>query len=473
MRIACSLIVVSSLVIGCSDDSSTAPSDSSLRIAPGSQRTDAATSPAASEDVSVEAGDDDAIALTDGAPAADSAKSAAGDWRTWRGPSLNGIANSDEQPPTSWSDSRNVVWKSSVPGRGHSSPTVVGKLVVLATADKSRQIQSVIAYDRTTGDELWKTDVNTGAFPAKLHPKNTHASPTVVSNGSYLFASFANHDSLQVTALDMEGNQVWQEAVGAFRPKQYEYGYAPSPTLYGSTLIVASEFETGSGGYLAALDQKTGDTVWMTPRFKQITFSSPVVANVAGRDQVLISGADHVASYDPNTGVELWKVRGTTKATCGTIVWEGDFVFASGGYPKAETLCVNADGSGNVMWRNNQKCYEQSMLVSDGFLYGVTDKGIAYCWKASDGTEMWKERLAGPVSASPVLVAGNIVQSNEKGTTWVFEATGDGYQELARNQLGDEAFASPAVSGDQLFLRVADSSSGRRQESLYCIGAGN
>jgi hypothetical protein len=290
----------------------------------------------------------------------------------------------------------------------------------------------------------------------------------VACDGERLFITFYNHDSLQATALSLQGKQLWQKTVGPFRPRRFEYGYGPSPQIYRDTVIMAAEFDGPS--YLIALDRKTGKQVWKTPRTDNISFSSPVVAHVAGRDQLLISGAGQVASYDPHTGKPLWSAQGTTAATCGTAVWDGDIVLCSGGYPKSETVAVRADGSGEVLWRNPQKCYEQSMLAHAGYVYGLTDNGVLFCWRVSDGKEMWKQRLRGPVSASPVLAGGHIYWANELGTHYVFKPNPQQAEILAENQLGDESFASPAVSGGRLFLRVASSKQGQRQETLYCIG---
>ena len=138
--------------------------------------------------------------------------------------------------------------------------------------------------------------------------------------------------------------------------------------------------------------------------------------HLAGKDQMLISGVQKVSSYDPANGKVLWSVDGTTFATCGTMVWDGDIVFASGGFPKKETIAVKADGSGRVLWINNQKCYEQSMLAYAGYVYALDDIGVMFCWRGTDGKEMWKERLAGPVSASPVMANGLIYWANELGT---------------------------------------------------------
>lgn len=393
--------------------------------------------------------------------------SAATDWPWWRGPSRNGIADS-APVPTKLSDTDNVLWKTPMPGRGHSSPIVVGNRVFLTTADERQKVQSVVAFDRGTGKQAWKVDVSRGGFPAKNHPKNTEASPTIASDGERLFATFFHHKSVEAIALGLDGKEQWKQKVSDFDPKMYEYGYAPSPLVYRNSVIVSAEYDGQS--FITALNRTTGKPLWRAKRDPMITFSSPVVAHVAGRDQMLISGAEKVSSYDPATGKPLWSTPGTTFATCGTMVWDGDIVFASGGYPKAETIAVKADGSGTVLWKNNQKCYEQSMLAFEGYVYALTDNGILFCWRGMDGKEMWRQRLTGPVSASPVLAGGNIYWANELGTLYVFKPNPERYEPVVENQIGNDAFPSPAICGGQIFLRVAQREGNQRQELLYCFG---
>ena len=161
----------------------------------------------------------------------------------------------------------------------------------------------------------------------------------------------------------------------------------------------------------------------------------------------MMSGQQVVAAYDPASGKPLWQAEGTTYATCGTMVWSGDIALASGGYPKAETIAVRADGSGQVLWKNPQKCYEQSMIVvadkGEDYLYALTDNGVAFCWRVSDGKEMWKERLRGPVSASPIVAGNNIYWANEAGTMYVFVADPSKFNLIAENHVGEESMAQP------------------------------
>ena len=395
--------------------------------------------------------------------------SAQRDWPWWRGPLRNGIA-STAAAPVKFSDSSGALWKSPVPGRGHSSPIVVGDRVFLTTADERQQIQSALAYDRRSGRQAWQVEISRGGFPARNHAKNTEATPTIASDGERLFTAFFHHEQIQVTALNLAGQTLWQKTAGPFNPRRYEYGYAPSPLIYRGTVIIAGEYDGQS--FLVGLDRVDGHEVWRTARPSNITFSSPVVGRVAGRDQLLLSGGDQVTSYDPATGTQLWTTAGTTAATCGTLVWEGDIVFASGGYPRSETLAVKADGSGQVLWKNNQKCYEQSMLAAGGHLYALTDNGVLFCWRGSDGQELWKQRLQGPVSASPVLAGGHIYWANELGTHYVFKPNPQKLELVAENRVGSDSFASPAVCGGQIFLRVGHRSGGEPPRDVVLLRKG-
>jgi outer membrane protein assembly factor BamB len=386
------------------------------------------------------------------------------DWPWWRGPNHNGIADSDSAP-LRWSETENIVWKASVPGRGHADPTVVGNRVFLPTADEAAQVQSVLCYDRATGDLVWQVDVHQGEFESSVHSKNTQASSTIACDGQRIFAAFLNGRQIWVTALSLDGDRLWQTSAGAF---QSTHGYSASPLLYGPLVIVAGDNE--GGGFLAALHRETGEVVWRKRRPSVTSFASPVVHHVAGRDQLLICGGDLVVSYDPTSGDQLWSVTGTTKATVGTMVFDGDVVFASGGYPGKETLAIRADGSEQVVWRNNQKSYVPSLLLHEGYVYQISDDGRAFCWKADTGEEQWRSRLGGNYSASPILAGEAIYVPSEAGETVVFRATPERFELLEKNRLGDAGFASPVICGGQIFLRTADGRGRNRQEYLYCIG---
>lgn len=388
------------------------------------------------------------------------------DWSQWRGPGRDNIAPSRESVPTEWSESENIRWKTNVAGRGHSSPVVVGDLVVLTSADERNQAQVVIAFDRKTGKQKWLTQINRGGFP-KVHLKNTHASSTVASSNGQFYATFCHHGRIEAVAVDGSGQVVWKKDVGPFRPRAYEYGYGASPTVFDGTLIVTGTCDTSA--WMKGLDLQTGEIRWQQERPKVLNWASPIVADVGGREQLLISGGYMIAAYAPDSGEPLWKADCLTMATCGTCVWSDGMIFASGGFPDPQTAAVAADGSGRVLWTNRVKCYEQSMLSHGGYLYALADNGVAYCWNAKTGAEQWKSRLSGPVSASPLLVGDNIFVANEKGTMFVFRASPDRFQAVAKNQLGNESFASPAVADHVMYLRVAHGRRNQRQEVLYAV----
>jgi len=384
-------------------------------------------------------------------------------WWCWRGPQGNNHAAGGARLPRSIATT-SITWSVDLPGRGHSTPVFVGDALYLTTADKTAGTQSVLAVSRS-GDVLWEKVVHRGGLPTENHPKNTEASPSLAYDGDALFASFYNSGGIQLTKLTADGNIVWQREAGKYNPQRYKYGYAASPLIYRDTVIVIGDYDDEA--FLGAFDRDGGQLRWKIKRPGMLSFSSPIVADIAGREQLLLSGAEMVAAYDPASGELLWKVPGaTTMATCGTMVWDGDLVFASGGYPKAETVCIAGDGSGRVLWSNNSKCYEQSMLVRDGYLYAVTDNGVAYCWRGRDGQTMWRQRIGGKYSSSPLLVGDTIVVFNEGGDGFAYAATPERFELRGRGKVGDEVFASPIVVGDTMYVRVAVDSDGRRQEKL-------
>ncbi|HSG71137.1 MAG TPA: PQQ-binding-like beta-propeller repeat protein [Planctomycetaceae bacterium] len=389
------------------------------------------------------------------------------DWPWWRGPARNGIAPA-QNVPTEWDESTNVIWKTDLPGRGHSSPTIVGNQIFLATALEDKQVQSVVSFNRETGDRLWQTDLHTGNFPAsnQMHKKSSHASCTLASDGRRVFVAFLNAGKIHATALDFDGNKLWQTELGGFSPK---FGYAPSPVVHEGLVIFAADNE--GGGYLAGLNRENGEIVWRTKRPAVSTYASPVVADVGGRSQLLICGGNTIKGYDPLRGEELWSVDGTAEGTVGTMVWDNDLVVASGGYPQKETVCVNA-ATGDVVWRSRDHLYVPSLLAHAGYVYGVNDDGIAICWNIADGKQRWKSRLGGSFSSSPVLAGENIFINDENGTTSVFKANPEKFELVSKNQLGNQFFASPAIVGNRIYLRGAFGDGSSRQEVLYCIGFG-
>ncbi len=390
---------------------------------------------------------------------------APGDWPWWRGPNRDGIAAADQTPPLHWSETENVVWKAALPGRGHGSATVVGDQVFLATCDEEQEIQSVLCLDRKTGNQVWNTDVHTGGIEKKENKKSSQASASVACDGERLFITFQNSKAIYLTALTRGGKRLWQKKVSDFVTHQ---GYGASPAVY-KTLVICSADNKG-GGLLAAFDRVTGEIVWSHERPKLPNYTSPVILNAAGREQLLFIGCDLVSSFDPLSGRPLWEVPGATTECVTSTVTDGDVIFTSGGYPKNHLSAVRADGSGKLVWEKPVRVYVPSMLVRDAYLYAVADEGIAICWKTDSGKEMWKQRLGGAFTASPVLAGENIFATNEAGQTFIFKARPESFEKVAENQLGDEVFPTPTICGSRIYMRVAATKDGKRQETLYCLG---
>ncbi len=386
------------------------------------------------------------------------------DWPWWRGPRHNGEADPDQKPPTTWSETENIVWQSPIPGRGHGSPIVVGDAVFLPTSDESSGSQSVLCFDRATGKERWRREVHPDGGMRK-NAKSTAASSTIACDGERLYINFPNRDAVYTTALSLDGHPVWQTKISDYVIHQ---GYGSSPFLYRHLVLVSADNK--GGGAIAGLDRKTGEIVWRKERPATPNYPSPIVLHVAGRDQLLMTGCDLVSSFDPLTGDKLWEIPGATTECVTSTVTDGTHIFTSGGYPKNHMSGVVADGSGKIAWENGDRVYVPSFVIRDGYLYGVMDAGVAACWKSDTGKEVWKARLKGNFTSSPVLVGDVIYASNESGETFLFAATPEEYRPLGANRLGDAMFATPTICGGRIYLRVVKHEGDQPREYLYCVG---
>lgn len=385
------------------------------------------------------------------------------DWPSWRGPTHDGLAAPGQNPPVQWSETQNVRWKTALPGRGHSSPTVVGDHIYLATADPTKQSQSVLCLNRRSGAIEWQTEVHSNRADPGRHAHSSAASSTLACNGRRVFVNFLNHGAVHTTALNLDGKIAWQTKICDYVTHQ---GFAASPILHDSFVLVSADHR--GGGVVVGLNQEDGKLVWSHSRPKLPNYTSPAVLNAGGRTQMVMAGCNLVTSLDPSTGKRLWEVEGSTEECVGSAVTDGTRIFIGGGYPKNHTAAVMADGSGRIAWQNPSRVYVPSMIQKDGHLYAVMDAGVAVCWKADTGEELWKERLGGDFFSSPLMAGSRIYASSVSGKTFVFEAAPHGFKLLAQNQLGDEAYASPVACSNQLFLRVAKKGD-PRQEWLYCI----
>ena len=389
------------------------------------------------------------------------------DWPQWRGPDQNNHASMEATPPVEWSEEKNVAWKTPIPGRGHSTPIFVDGKIYLTTAEKNTSTQSLLCLDRKTGKVLWNKIIHKGGFPAQLHPENSAASASAQWDGNNVLVTFQNEEKIKVTAVSRDGKIIWSKTVGDYLPS-YQFGFGSTPVLYQESLIVV--IGTKEGGFLTALKTSDGREVWKTPRAGHDYWATPVVATVGGEEQLLISGINKFSSYQPATGKLNWETEAGAKSMCGTIVWTDDMIFASGGFPEKETAAVKADGTGTKVWQNKVVCYEQSLLSHSNLIYAIADDARAYCWDAKTGEKKWSEKIGRRgVMASPLAVGGHIYATLKNGTTVIFKASGEGFQKIAENTLGDDTYASPVALDNQLFLRVGKVDRGNRQEFLFCL----
>jgi hypothetical protein len=382
------------------------------------------------------------------------------DWPWWRGPNRNGESSSKQSPPRVWSVDENVVWQAPIAGRGYGSPIVFKNMVVLQTASEDTGSQLVIALDRDSGSVLWQTVVHKSGGMRK-NPKSTSASNTAAWDGERILVNFANSDAVYLTCLDIEGKQLWQREICKYVEHQ---GYGSSPLLYQSLVIVNGDNK--NGGAIVALDRKSGDEVWRRERPTKPNYPSPVVLRIAGRDQLVMTGCDLVTSLDPLTGSTLWEVEGATTECVTSTVTDGERVFTSGGYPKNHISAVRADGSNKIDWESNDRVYVPSLLCRDGHLFGILDAGVAACWKSDTGKEVWRSRLGGTFSSSPVLVGDTIYATNEAGETFLFKANAEAFELIGSNKLGDEVLATPVIVGSKIYYRASVVVNDKRQEFL-------
>jgi outer membrane protein assembly factor BamB len=405
------------------------------------------------------------FAIVNAAPAQEPAGIGPNDWPWWRGPFRTGNADPKQAPPLKWSETENVLWKSPVPGRGHGSPIVVGDRVFLPAADPVRAVQSLLCFDRNTGKQLWETEIHKGGFTKGGNAKSSLASSTPACDGKRVFINFLNAEAIHTTAVDLDGHKLWQTKVTDYVLHQ---GFGSSPTVYQSLLLVSADNK--GTGLIAGLDRDTGSIIWKRERPKTPNYASPIVLNVAGRDQLLMQGCDLVAGIDPANGQTLWEIPGSTTECVTSTVTDGELIFTSGGYPKNHVAAIRADGSGKVVWENKSQVYVPSMLLKDGYLYASQDNGAFVCWKCDTGVQAWSEKVGGKFTSSPVLVGENIYATNEAGKTYIFKANPAKFERIAENDLGDEMLATAAICGGRIYMRVAVQKDGRRQEMLYCVG---
>ena len=374
-------------------------------------------------------------------------------WPEFRGPTGQGHST-DQGLPIDWSESRNIIWKREVPGRGWSSPVIDGDRVWLTTAIKTSGGASLraMAFAVDTGAPLVDVEVFKSRRVDALNPKNSLASPTPIVAGNRVYVHFGQDGT---AALTTTGEMVWKAQL------RYEsqHGSGGSPVLYRDLLIV--NCDGADDAYVAALDVNTGKVRWRTARrmpFDQ-AYATALVVRVGERDQLVSPGAYRAVAYDPLTGKEIWRVGYADGfSNVPRPVAGHGLVYIATGFQQPTLLAVRADGSGDVsrshvVWKISRGAplTPSPLLVGDE-LYFVSDGGILSAVDARSGEGLWQHRLEGGFSASPVFADGRIYLQSEDGVTTVI-APGREYRQLAVSRLDGATLASPAVAQRSFFLR--------------------
>ncbi len=383
------------------------------------------------------------------------------DWPGWRGPRGDGTSLENEVP-THWSADDNVAWKVEVPGTGHASPIVWRDRIFLASCLEDAKQRILLCFDRPTGKLLWRQLVLESPLEDK-HPLNSFASSTPATDGRSVFVTFLDQAEMVVAAYDFNGQQRWLVRPGGFSSK---HGYCSCPVLFEDKVIVNGDHD--GDAYLVALDSATGKTVWKVPREnKTRSYSTPLIRQIDGRTQMILSGSKCVASYDPHDGSRHWILDGPTEQFVASVVYNGKLLFLTAGFPELHMMAVRPDGTGNVTdthiaWRTKKGAgYVPSPIAVGNYFLAVSDGGVASCFEAETGNRVWMERLGTHYSSSLVSAMGLVYFTSDEGNTTVVRP-GPTLDVVAQNKLGEYSYASPAISHGQFIFRG--------EKHLICIG---
>jgi outer membrane protein assembly factor BamB len=392
------------------------------------------------------------------------------EWLEFRGPTGQGHST-EKALPVQWSPTEHVLWKTDVPGVGWSSPIVVGEKIYLTTAVPKKaetdpeQSLRLVCLDLETGKTLWDKEIfqETKETAQRIHKKNSHASPTPVSDGKVIYVHFGTHGT---ACLTLDGDVVWKTNELEY---EMQHGNGGSPIIVDDKLVVICD---GKGAnFIVALDRNTGKIAWKVDRNvegrKKFSFGTPLLITVNGEQQIVAPGTDVISGHSPKDGKEIWHLNYDGYSVIPRPVFSHGLIFVTTSYDRPTLLAIRPDGKGDVTethlaWSNKTQIpHTPSLLVVGDELYAISDKGIGQCFDAKTGELIWKERVGGNFSASPLYADSKIYFQSEEGETTII-APGKTYKEIGRNHLKEPTLASYAVAGDTLLIRT--------KTQLYRIG---
>ena len=392
------------------------------------------------------------------------------DWPQFRGPDGQGHANASDLPVV-WSETQNIRWKAPIPGKGWSSPVIAGDQIWLTTAlDEARSLRA-ICVNLKDGKITHDVEVFHWNEEQPVHAKNSHATPTAVVDGNRVYVHFG---AFGTACLSTGGEVLWKSTVLKYRQP---YSAASCPVVFGDLLILSCDGTDAQ--FLAAIDKRTGKLAWKSPRqhlaagrekakkepasrhnFPLMAYSTPLIIDVDGAAQLVSPAADHVASYDPFTGKEIWWCGYDGFSLVARPVYGRRYVYVAGFEQQSKPVlfAIQPTVKGEVTrdelvftYRMNVSHVPSPLLVGDE-IFMAGDAGVVTCIDATTGTLHWRQRIGGNYSASPVVAKGRIYFLSEEGKTTVVAAAKT-FEKLADNQLDGRFLASPAVAGRSLILR--------------------
>jgi outer membrane protein assembly factor BamB len=408
---------------------------------------------------------------------------AAGNWHRWRGPDATGVAEGSN-PPLTWNGATgaNIKWKVPIEGRGSASPIIWGDKIFLLTAvdtgrpgpeGSKRNVHEfkVLCLDRATGNRVWEQVAREAVPHEQLHETNTYASGSPTTDGEFLYASFG---SFGVYCYDLNGELKWERDLGDMRTRN-EFGEGTSPTIHGDTLIVNWDQESDS--FIVALDARTGrepDDKWRQSRDEVTSWNTPLVVEGGGRTQVVVNGTTRARGYDLETGEVLWQCGGQTTNAIASPVTRDGVVYCMSGFRGNAVYAIPLTARGDITgtnqiawhWDKAGPYVPSPILYGDRLYFCKSSDGIVSCLDATTGEPMFnQERIPGlrNLYSSPVGAAGKVYFTGRDGVTVVIRHA-DVVEVLATNELGEPVDASPAIVGDEMFIRS--------DKHLYCISEG-
>ena len=373
----------------------------------------------------------------------------------FRGPFGNGVSGR-RNIPVDWDGGtgRNVLWKAEISKPGYNSPVLWEDKLFLAGGDN--QTRMVYCFDAGSGELLWQQEVSgipgSPGTPPRVTEDTGLSAPTVTTDGRRVYAIFATGD---IIAFTMSGQKVWGRNLGI--PDNH-YGHSSSLIIWKDHLLV--QYDSNKGGRLLSLNTSTGNTRWETTRSVGISWASPILAEIGGGPQVILSAEPLVAGYDPSSGEELWAVDCMMGEVGPSPAYGEGLVYAANEY--ARLVAIRPGSAEPVVWENDEYLPEvASPVVSAGLLFIATSYGVLACYDAAAGEKYWEDEVTHGFYASPMVADGKLYAMDMGGSMHIYKLSRE-LQKVGNPELGEQAFASPAFADGKIYLRG--------EEHLYCIG---